>query len=179
MSDQQQPYYGSYPPPSQPTETPEATFTQPATEPPAPKKKRTGLFVGLGVALLAALGAGGYFAFANGSTGTTSTPAAAAPTTKPTTVLEEAARACALSARPQDLGHTLTLDNVGAKEYPGPDDYDDARCLFNELHIPSYVVDHIGQTRALDGTQTDSWEGMNARWNYHPDNGMNIMGTME
>ena len=34
-----------------------------------------------------------------------------------------------------------------------------------------------GETRALDGMQTDSWGGMTARWTYHPDNGMNITFT--
>lgn len=47
-------------------------------------------------------------------------------------------------------------------------------CVLDSLDIPSRVLDHIGHTRALDGMQTDSWDDYEARWNYHPDNGMSI-----
>ena len=33
---------------------------------------------------------------------------------------------------------------------------------------------HIESTRALDGTQEDSFGDYQARWTYHPDNGMNL-----
>ena len=32
----------------------------------------------------------------------------------------------------------------------------------------------IDSTRALDGTQTDSWKDIDARWTYHPDNGLRL-----
>ncbi|GAA5018066.1 hypothetical protein GCM10023258_04640 [Terrabacter aeriphilus] len=76
-----------------------------------------------------------------------------------------------------DLGHTLTLRNVAAKEDAGPAGMDDLQCVFREVDVPQSILDHIGQTRAMDGIQTDSWEGMNVRWNYHPDSGLNITFT--
>ena len=45
------------------------------------------------------------------------------------------------------------------------------RDLVGEL---SYVADHINTTRALDGTQSDEWDGYKARWTYHPDAGVRI-----
>jgi len=33
---------------------------------------------------------------------------------------------------------------------------------------------HINTTRALDGTQSDEWDGYKARWTYHPDAGVRI-----
>ena len=47
-------------------------------------------------------------------------------------------------------------------------------CALDSLGVPERVQSHIGTTRALDGTQEDSWEDYSARWTYHPDSGMNI-----
>jgi hypothetical protein len=33
---------------------------------------------------------------------------------------------------------------------------------------------HMTSTRALDGRQTASWDGIDAAWSYHPDSGMNM-----
>lgn len=173
------PQYGAYPSPNLPPRSDGVAVTNPASEPiilpvqaPAPKKKRNvGLAIGLAL-IIAGLAVGGYFALRPSGINGTATPAAA--TTKAPTPIQAAALACATMSQPEDLGHTLTLDNVSAKEDPGPDDWDVAQCVFRELDVPSYVIDHIGHTRALDGTQSDAWSGMNARWNYHPDHGMNI-----
>jgi hypothetical protein len=42
------------------------------------------------------------------------------------------------------------------------------------LHAPQQVREHIAHTRALDGTQTDAWGEFQARWTYHPDDGLNM-----
>lgn len=47
-------------------------------------------------------------------------------------------------------------------------------CLLDALDVPERVRTHIGQTRALDGLQTDSWSDYSAQWTYHPDDGMTI-----
>jgi galactose mutarotase-like enzyme len=47
-------------------------------------------------------------------------------------------------------------------------------CVLDALDTPQHVQDHIDTTRALDGTQEDAWGDYQARWTYHPDNGMNI-----
>jgi len=31
------------------------------------------------------------------------------------------------------------------------------------------------RTRALDGTQSDTWDGLQASWSYHPDSGINLL----
>jgi hypothetical protein len=148
---------------------------QGTTPAPASPKTRTGLLIG--TVLVLALAIGGYFAFRS-----TLGPAAATPVTSPTTKaptkLEAAVQKCyPLGTDATDLGHTLTLRNVAAKEDPGPVAMDGMQCVFGELDVPQSVLVHIGQTRAMDGMQTDSWDGMNVRWNYHPDNGINITFT--
>ena len=47
-------------------------------------------------------------------------------------------------------------------------------CVLNSLQVPDRVRSHIDSTRALDGMQEDSWDGFNARWSYHPDDGVTI-----
>ena len=140
-------------------------ITNPATEPPATAptpepaqaKNRKPLLIGAAAALVLALGAGGYAIYTNA--------------TKPTPI-EAAAEKCQTVAQPEDDGHTLTIRRASAKEDAGPDDLIDMACVMGVLKTPNRVMDHMSQTRALDGTQTDSWEDLTARWTYHPDNGM-------
>lgn len=47
-------------------------------------------------------------------------------------------------------------------------------CAVAELDMPERVKSHIASTRALDGTLEDSWDNLQARWAYHPDEGLNI-----
>jgi hypothetical protein len=47
-------------------------------------------------------------------------------------------------------------------------------CVLDALAVPERVLDHIGTTRALDGQQEDSWDNYQARWTYHPDDGVNL-----
>ena len=180
MTDQQPPQYGNYPP--LPENSGGTSVTAPASEPvvgfqptpPAPKKKRTGLVVGA-VNHIAAHISGAYIAIHPPAADTT--PAAAATTKAPTKLEAVVTKCYPITARTQDLGHTLTLSNVDAKENPGPDDMDTLACVLRGLDTPSSVIDHMSTTRAMDGQQTDSWNGMNARWTYHPDHGMNLTLT--
>ena len=41
-------------------------------------------------------------------------------------------------------------------------------CVLDELETPPQVQEHIDTTRALDGTQEDSWGDYQARWTYPP-----------
>ena len=41
--------------------------------------------------------------------------------------------------------------------------------------VPSYVVSHIDSTRALDGQQVDEWDGISARWTFHPESGLHLV----
>jgi LysM repeat protein len=47
-------------------------------------------------------------------------------------------------------------------------------CLADELAMPERVQNHVEQTRALDGFQEDSWGIYEARWAYHPDDGLSL-----
>lgn len=92
------------------------------------------------------------------------------------TSLERAGDECRAALQVGDDGHTMSLE---VAETPGDNvfawvDFDRFRCITDELEVPSYVMTHVGQTRALDGQQTDSWGGMSARWTYHPDSGLII-----
>lgn len=71
---------------------------------------------------------------------------------------------------------SITLDTKGPKEGNAKihDEIEDVSCLLAGLGAPDYVADHINSTRALDGQQTDEWDDIEARWTYHPDNGLKI-----
>lgn len=43
------------------------------------------------------------------------------------------------------------------------------------LGLPDALFEKMGQTRALDGRQTESYDDLTVSWTYHPDNGMEIM----
>ena len=47
--------------------------------------------------------------------------------------------------------------------------------LFSELGFPSSMMSRIGNTRALDGTQTADGDNASAYWTYHPDDGLSIV----
>lgn len=50
----------------------------------------------------------------------------------------------------------------------------DLDCIFDELKMPTYVIQHVGSTRALDGQQSDAWPGYTARWTYHPNTNLRM-----
>lgn len=73
-------------------------------------------------------------------------------------------------------GATLSVDKMsidvsGAGKYFGPD-ITDVHCLGDALGMPDSVSSRMGQTRALDGTQTADWDSFTVSWNYHPDDGL-------
>jgi hypothetical protein len=95
------------------------------------------------------------------------------PTPSPSR-LEQVATACLSNAlRVQDHGASISMDTEGEKDTSG-DSIENTACILSKTGAPSYVVTHIDSTRALDGTQTDEWDGYKARWTYHPDNGLRI-----
>jgi hypothetical protein len=96
------------------------------------------------------------------------------PSPTPTTPrLEQVALACGVGPRIQDKGGSLSLDTQGKLDTTG-DDLTVVVCVLSKTGAPSFVTDHIDSTRALDGTQSDEWDGYRARWTYHPDAGLRI-----
>ena len=89
---------------------------------------------------------------------------------------ETAAEACELVPLlvVADKGATLTLTTAGESGVSYTD-IEDVACVLAKLEVPSYVVSHIDSTRALDGQQTDEWDGISARWTYHPEDGLHLV----
>ena len=89
---------------------------------------------------------------------------------------ETAAEACELVPLlvVADKGKTLTLTTAGESGVSYTD-IEDVACVLAKLEVPSYVVSHIDSTRALDGQQTDEWDGISARWTYHPKDGLRLV----
>lgn len=44
-----------------------------------------------------------------------------------------------------------------------------------ELNLPEAVTTKMGQTRALDGRQTETYEDIEVSWTYHPDTGLEVL----
>ena len=91
---------------------------------------------------------------------------------------ERAVEACELAPVlvVADKGKTLTLTTAGKSgKSASYTDIEDVACVLTKLEVPSYVVSHIDSTRALDGQQTDEWDGISARWTYHPEDGLHLV----
>lgn len=76
-----------------------------------------------------------------------------------------------------DEGKTLALSGGG--EEATMYSIEDIACILNELDVPDSVLLRIDSTRALDGQQVAEWDGITARWTYHPDPGLSIILTEE
>jgi hypothetical protein len=74
-------------------------------------------------------------------------------------------------------GDSTSLDvNI---EYPYGDALEWFETLLEELRFPTAVRSRIGHTRALDGTQEAEADGVRVTWNYHPDNGLSAVFSVE
>ncbi|PWG66046.1 zinc-ribbon domain-containing protein [Bifidobacterium callitrichidarum] len=67
-----------------------------------------------------------------------------------------------------DNGKTLTIT---ANSY----NYAIADCLYDELNMPTSIQTKIIHTRAIDGTQTDKWNGITATWSFDDDTSIVIL----
>lgn len=77
-----------------------------------------------------------------------------------------------------DDGDSLTIV-AGPEDSNAEFDVADLSCILYGLDVPDHVVSHIESTRALDGQQTDSWDGISARWTYHPERGLTLVLVAE
>ncbi|MGX1591662.1 hypothetical protein ACWICO_11085 [Glutamicibacter sp. NPDC055491] len=75
-----------------------------------------------------------------------------------------------------DGGAAIELDTEG-EDYldSGTSNLAAYYCMLNELDVPEVTQQKMGRTRALDGTQSDTWESLQASWSYHPDTGVNVL----
>jgi PASTA domain len=102
-------------------------------------------------------------------------PAGATVELEVTSVLERAAARCDVDAAVGDEGASLDLDMEGDDYGSGDLDYANVACVLNELEIPDSVMSKMGATRSLDGRQSEDWNGIEATWTYHPDDGLDVI----
>lgn len=91
--------------------------------------------------------------------------------------ISNAVQGCALvdtvGVTVMDGGNSVTLETAGNDTKGAP--YADVVCVLDALEIPESVKSRMASTRSLDGMQDATWPGYAASWNYHPDNGMNLI----
>ncbi|MFZ4894251.1 hypothetical protein ACL9RL_07365 [Plantibacter sp. Mn2098] len=97
---------------------------------------------------------------------------------------EDATSACNISgtAPVSDGGETLALEGKGKKDFDGLP-FERTQCVLTALGAPSRVTTLMGETRALDGRQLDSWDrpygSIDVTWTYHPDAGLDALLTLQ
>jgi len=93
-------------------------------------------------------------------------------------VLDAASDACD-AGRIGDAGRSLVLDMQGDDWGSGDLTVDEVMCVLEHLDVPDVTLDRMGATRSLDGRQEDDWNGIEASWTYHPDNGLDVILELE
>lgn len=98
------------------------------------------------------------------------------PVAPPPTAIESARENC-MVGDVADGGHTLVIDMRGQELGSGSLSATEVGCLLDALGTPAHVTSRMDSTRALDGMQDASWDGLTASWTYHPDDGLDIVIT--
>lgn len=73
-----------------------------------------------------------------------------------------------------DEGMAVEMRTTGEEAGFGLE-WEEVECVLKKAGASSAVWAKMLNTRALDGTLTESWEGYEASWTYHPDSGMNVI----
>lgn len=73
-----------------------------------------------------------------------------------------------------DEGTTISVDTMGEEDYSGAT-YEDLVCIIGAVGTPSYINDGIMSVRAMDGRQTQEFDGIVVSYSYHPNSGMDIV----
>jgi hypothetical protein len=79
-------------------------------------------------------------------------------------------------ARIGDGGKSLIVSSAGKKQ-PGVTTRE-LDCFWLALKVTDAIQEEMGSTRALDGRQEADWDQFHGSWNYHPDNGFEMIVTM-
>lgn len=74
------------------------------------------------------------------------------------------------------MADSLVEDVPGelAAELGAGDPYTKVACVIRALDMPDRVVNAIDTALGLDGTLEGSWDGLRARWQYPPNNGLSL-----
>lgn len=78
-----------------------------------------------------------------------------------------------------DNDRTLILDMEGDETLSGSMSYEEVTCVLEAVDTPDAVWDKMGRTTSLQGVQSDSWNGIEASWTYHPDQGLDVILELE
>ena len=76
-----------------------------------------------------------------------------------------------------DGDNTLVVDMAGEDLGTGTATVDDVLCVLTELEAPRSIVAQMESTRALDGMQSATWSTYEVTWNYHPNDGLDLILT--
>lgn len=95
------------------------------------------------------------------------------------TVIERAVDRCPVGIAASDGGRSVILDMEGEDWLSGELSYAQVECVLDELDVPDSVLARMLETRALDGRQDASWDGLTATWSYHPDDGLDVIVEFE
>ncbi len=99
-----------------------------------------------------------------------------------TSVFEAAVDSCGVEnnpgARIGDAGKSLMIDHRGEDESSGLTMLE-LDCMIDALGAPESVSVQMNATTAMQGRQTATWDGITASWTYHPDNGLDIIASVE
>jgi hypothetical protein len=93
-----------------------------------------------------------------------------------TAPLADAAATCTAGTLAND-DHTLVVDMAGEELGTGEATIDDVLCVLAELEAPQAILAQMESTRALDGMQSATWSTYEVTWNYHPDDGLDLIIT--
>lgn len=91
--------------------------------------------------------------------------------------LKDAFKSCGLNpsedAKLGDNDTSLSLHSQGTEDRTGLS-MTTINCVLSAIKTPDYVRAEMDKTRALDGTQRESWDSLSASWSYHPNTGFNV-----
>jgi hypothetical protein len=78
-----------------------------------------------------------------------------------------------------DDGHSLMLDGRSDSSSVDGIEISDTSCVLQQLGIPAYITMLMSNTRSVDGMQREEYDAYKIYWNYHPDNGLDIIIHMK
>ena len=73
-----------------------------------------------------------------------------------------------------DGGRTISIDGMGEEDYSGTS-YGALVCVVTKAGTPDYIYSNIMSVRALDGRQTQEFDGIEVSYSFHPNSGANIV----
>ena len=79
-----------------------------------------------------------------------------------------------VGAQITDGGHTVLLDQKGEEDSSGLDIVE-VGCFLYAVNVPDAITAQMDATRALDGRQSDEFDGITVSWSYHPDTGIDLV----